>query len=58
MKGEVVTAEPKVETSEPKTTLSQVKDASGDYDIQNPTLKVKDVSSPVKTSIKGRGCTT
>jgi hypothetical protein len=35
--------------------LSQVK--TNDYDIQNPTLKVVDKSSPVKTSIKGKGCT-
>ena len=36
-----------------KKSLAQVHD----YDIQNPTLKVVDKSSPVKTSIKGKGCT-
>ena len=38
---------------EKKSGLAQ----SSDYDIQNPTLKVKDAPSPVKTSIKGKGCT-
>ena len=36
-----------------KKSLAQVRD----YDIQNPTLKVVDKPSPVKTSIKGKGCT-
>jgi len=38
-------------------TLGLVQTPSGDFDIQNPTLKVVDKPSPVKTSIKGKGCT-
>jgi len=57
VKKEEVKEEKKVEKkgavkTEKKKGLAQ----TSDYDIQNPTLKVVDTPSPVKTSIKGRGC--
>jgi hypothetical protein len=45
-------AAPEAPASKPPS-LSQ----THDYDIQNPTLKFVDAPSPVKTTIKGEGCT-
>jgi len=56
-KKEVEVPKPVVAAPKAKDKFNDVLTQVADYDIQNPTLKVTDKPSAVKTSIKGKGCT-